>query len=73
MPFFNGSGQSGKGRGGRLGRSNPDLCQSTGGTGLGVGGNCICPKCGATVPHQRQVPCTSVQCPKCGSRMMREQ
>ncbi len=40
--------------------------------GLGVGGNCVCPSCGKTVPHQRGVPCTQVKCPACGAAMIRE-
>jgi len=43
-----------------------------GGAGLGTGGNCICPGCGKTVPHQRGVPCTSQKCPNCGTNMNRE-
>lgn len=34
--------------------------------------NCICPQCGITVPHERQVPCTDMRCPQCGSVMVRE-
>lgn len=33
------------------------------------GGNCICPKCGIKVEHQRGVPCFKVTCPKCGTEM----
>jgi len=43
-----------------------------GGFGMGLGGNCICPKCGATAVHQRGMPCTQQKCPKCGSIMTRE-
>ena len=43
-----------------------------GGFGLGLGGNCVCPKCGEVVPHQRAVPCMQRSCPKCGSAMVRE-
>jgi DNA-directed RNA polymerase subunit RPC12/RpoP len=39
--------------------------------GLGAGGNCVCPKCGKTVPHQVGVPCTRVACPDCGTKMTR--
>jgi len=28
-----------------------------GGKGLGPSGDCICPSCGARVPHQRGNPC----------------
>ena len=38
----------------------------------GPGGFCLCPSCGTKVAHQAGVPCASVTCPKCGSRMVRE-
>jgi len=47
---------------GRMGGNRP---------GAGPGGNCICPSCGAKVPHQVGQPCYSVNCPKCGARMAR--
>ena len=53
---------AGRGRGGR-GRM--------GGFGLGPGGECVCPDCGKTAPHQRGVPCYQIKCPKCGSQMTR--
>jgi predicted RNA-binding Zn-ribbon protein involved in translation (DUF1610 family) len=33
---------------------------------------CVCPACGARVPHQRGVPCTSINCPNCGAKMVRK-
>ncbi|MCK5125509.1 MAG: hypothetical protein KAR42_04575 [candidate division Zixibacteria bacterium] len=42
------------------------------GRGLGPGGNCVCPSCGATAPHSRGVPCSEAKCPQCGSPMVRE-
>jgi len=39
--------------------------------GLGIGGKCICPSCGATVTHQTNTPCFNVKCPKCGTTMTR--
>jgi len=42
-----------------------------GGFGLGPGGECVCPKCGTKVPHQRGVPCYQHKCPKCGTMMIR--
>ena len=57
--------QLGRGPGGR-GRM--------GGTKAGVGppGSCACPSCGNKVPHQRGIPCIDANCPKCGTKMVRE-
>jgi len=33
--------------------------------GQGPGGYCVCPKCGYKIPHQRGVPCSTLQCPNC--------
>ncbi len=38
----------------------------------GPGGECVCPSCGATIPHQAGTPCTAISCPKCGTRMIRK-
>lgn len=59
MPNGQGKGQ-GKGKGGRMG-----------GRGEGPGGNCVCPACGATLPHTQGTPCTQMKCPKCGKAMTR--
>lgn len=49
------------------------------GEGKGVGGEpqgdggadtCVCPECGATVAHERGIPCAEQECPKCGVVMM---
>jgi hypothetical protein len=39
--------------------------------GAGTGGVCVCPHCGATLPHQRGVPCFQTTCPDCGAAMLR--
>ena len=48
------------------------------GMGMGQGGQrqgdggastCVCPKCGATIKHERGKPCNEVSCPKCGTKM----
>jgi len=63
MPRGDGTGPPRGGGGGR-GRM--------GGQGLGVGGNCVCPSCGATVSHQRGAACYQMKCPKCGTKMVRQ-
>jgi len=40
--------------------------------GKGPGGYCVCPKCGYKIEHQRGVPCSSVQCPKCKINLERK-
>lgn len=55
-------GGMGGGRG-RMGGNRP---------GAGPSGNCVCPDCGAKVSHQRGAACYSINCPKCGSKMVRE-
>jgi electron transport complex protein RnfB len=34
--------------------------------------NCICPRCGALLPHRPGVPCFKTACPGCGSPMTRQ-
>ncbi len=55
----------GLGRGGGHGRNK--------GGAFGVGGNCVCAKCGHKQPHQQGVKCTTISCPNCGTRMIREE
>jgi hypothetical protein len=40
--------------------------------GAGPGGECVCPKCGTTAPHDAGTPCYFVKCPKCSSPMVRK-
>jgi len=42
-----------------------------GGSGLGPGGECVCPKCGYRAPHTVGAPCMHQKCPKCGATMAR--
>lgn len=46
--------------------------QGVGGQRQGDGGadKCVCPKCGAEVPHEKGTPCGQNTCPKCGSTMV---
>ena len=82
MPRGDGTGPPGgsgpgTGRGGGRGKG-----VGTGGRGMGrmrgnrpgagSGGNCVCPQCGAKIPHQVGVPCYSVNCPTCSTAMVRE-
>ena len=39
--------------------------------GKGPGGSCVCPKCGYQTPHERGVPCSTVQCPNCKINLQR--
>ena len=43
----------------------------SGGSGLGTGGECVCPKCGYRTTHQVGSPCYEIKCPKCGAPMTR--
>ena len=66
-PFGQGSGTGrGMGKGGGRGRMGGNR------QGAGPGGNCICPSCGTKVIHQAGTPCASMNCSKCGIRMVRE-
>jgi len=40
--------------------------------GRGVGGDCVCPKCGFKIPHQRGVPCSTLECPNCKINLERK-
>jgi len=40
--------------------------------GQGPGGDCVCSKCGYKIPHQRGVPCSTLQCPNCTINLERK-
>lgn len=69
MPGGDGTGPFGQG----MGRGRGFGKGAGGGNrpGSGPGGNCVCPNCGHTLPHERGVPCYSVNCPRCGTKMMK--
>ncbi len=60
----NSGGGRGIGRGGGRGRNE--------GGAFGIGGFCVCAKCGERVPHQQGIPCTTLKCSKCGNILIRE-
>jgi len=75
MPLGDGKGPSGQGPGtGRgMGRSGGGRGRIGGNRpGSGPVGKCVCPGCGAKVSHQQGTACYSINCPKCGSKMVRE-
>lgn len=75
MPFGDGTGPIGQGPGrGARGRGQGAGRGRMAGNraGAGPGGYCICPSCGEKISHQAGIPCYSTNCPKCGTRMIRE-
>ncbi len=65
MPGFNGTGRGqGRGRGQGQGRNGGPFA-------AGPGGQCVCPRCGAAIPHTAGQPCNQTKCPKCGTQMIR--
>ena len=37
----------------------------------GAAMSCVCPSCGYTEPKRRGVPCVTLTCPKCGTKLVR--
>lgn len=74
MPRGDGTGPYGQGPGIGKGMGRGKGQGRMGGNrhGAGPAGNCVCPGCDIKVPHQIGVPCYSMDCPKCGTRMIRE-
>ena len=67
MKLLSQRGRRGGGRRGQRGGRG----QMGGSKAAGPGGQCICPNCNTTVPHQVGVPCYNKTCPKCGAKMTR--
>ena len=40
--------------------------------GQGPGGYCVCSRCGYKIPHQRGIPCSTLQCPNCKVNLERK-
>jgi len=53
----------------RKGRFRGEIEEARGG---GPGGYCACPKCSYKIPHQRGVPCSTLECPKCKINLVRK-
>jgi len=62
--------QRGQRGGGRRGQSG-GRGRMGGSKAAGPGGQCICPNCNTTAPHQVGVPCYNQTCPNCGAKMTR--
>jgi len=73
MPRGDGTGLFGAGSGtGRgMGRAGGRGRMSGNKAGSGPTGECICPNCNEKVVHSVGVPCYSLSCPKCGTKMAR--
>jgi len=71
MPFGFGRG---RGRGRYAGRKARGIGRRGTGRARGIGRseNCLCPSCGAIVPHRTGFPCFQMNCPQCGTHMTRQ-
>jgi len=63
--------RGGRGSGGGQGGSSIGRCRGGAGVGIGASDSCVCPACGAKIPHERGIPCMQVNCPQCGKPMVR--
>ena len=53
----------------RRGRFRGKIDEAKGG---GPSGYCVCQKCGYKTLHQRGIPCSTLECPKCKNSLIRE-
>ena len=54
-------------------RKRQNKGNSRGGRGLNKPeSDCVCVKCGTKIVHQRGITCRSLDCPKCGTQLVRE-
>jgi hypothetical protein len=58
-------------QGGGFRRGRSYVNRNRGGNKISRLGECLCPSCGKTIPHQLGLPCTQINCPNCGSSMVR--
>ena len=75
MPRGDGTGPLGQGPGTGMGGGRQSGVKGRSGgirPGAGPAGYCFCSNCGQKAEHRKGVPCSSLACPKCGSRMVRE-
>ncbi|MGA1844982.1 MAG: NifB/NifX family molybdenum-iron cluster-binding protein [bacterium] len=70
--IMNGGNRGGRGLGGGQGQGGQRFGRMGGPSAAGPGGYCVCVRCGYQEPHERGVPCTQRQCPKCGASMTRQ-
>ena len=70
MPGRDGTGPLGQGSGGgrRRGFKGVNGESNT----AGPGGECVCPKCDYTTAHAAGQPCSEMDCPKCGTKLIRK-
>jgi hypothetical protein len=74
MPRGDGTGPLGQGPGTGRGMGRGAGRGRMGGNrqGAGPAGNCVCFACGTKVVRKAGTLCVSMNCPKCGTMMMRE-
>lgn len=53
----------------RKGRFKGEFEEAMGG---GPGGYCVCTKCDYKIPHERGVPCSTLECPNCKIKLIRK-